>query len=90
MINIYVMDRGFVLVGRPQPREREDYLFTVLNDCAVIRNWGTEKGLGQLAMRGPTSSSRFDEEPDGTKINRAYLLREIPCNEEAWKSWPKR
>jgi hypothetical protein len=49
-MNIYVMDRGFVLVGEEvatgTPR---DAMFITLNRWAVVRRWGTTQGLGELA-----------------------------------------
>ena len=87
---IYVMERGFVLVGRPREKRFEDSLFIVLDDPAVIRLWGTSTGLGELAMKGPTDKTVLDPEPDGTRIRLTAIYREIPCNQEAWAKWPKR
>lgn len=88
MTYIYVMYDGFVLVGRPQPQQRgDDPRFVKLNDIAVIREWGTTRGLGQLAMEGPTEMTKFDPEPDGTEINTGDIKRKLPCVEEVWKKW---
>ena len=85
---IWVMDRGFVLVGRPrEQRPGDDYLALTLDDCATVRRWGTTRGLGQLAAEGPQPTSVLDPEPDGTQISRHYLLRRIPCTSRAWDSW---
>lgn len=86
-MNIYVMERGFVLVGRPT--ESRDALFIVLKDCGVVRRWGTTKGLGELATKGPQRETVIDREPDGVRIRATAIYREIPCADSAWKGWPK-
>lgn len=35
----------------------------VLTDAAVIRYWGTSKGLGELAIDGPTAKTVLDPLP---------------------------
>ena len=53
---IVVLDRGFVYVGDT----------TINGDWCVIQNaqnirvWGTTKGLGELALGGPTKSTKLD------------------------------
>jgi len=86
-INIYVCDRGFVLVGQPVPDRDSNPLWVTLERCAVVRQWGTTTGLGQLASEGPQSGTKLDSEPAFTRLNLDYCLRVIPCDEEAWKSW---
>lgn len=81
--NIYVLDRGFVLVGVGE-QDPDDFLFLRLTDCAIVRRWGTEHGLGQLAREGPQPNTVLDPEPDGVRLNKRFVLRSIPCNEEAW------
>lgn len=83
---LYVMERGFVLVGRPRPHQ-PDALFLTLDDVAVVRRWGTSAGLGQLATQGPTESSVIDPEPDGVEVSRLAIYRRIACNKEAWAAW---
>ncbi len=83
---IFVMERGFVLVGRIAD---ETTLEITLRDVAVIRSWGTTKGLGELAMKGPLSNTIFDPEPDETIINKLCCYRRIPCNEAKWNKYPK-
>lgn len=86
-MNIYVMDRGFVLVGEPEPCRDQNPLWARLTRCAVVRQWGTTKGLGELAAKGPLAETVLDAEPDGTQINLDYCLRVIPCDEAKWQSW---
>src|ERR1017187_3502853 len=55
-LKIVVLQRGWVLIG--------EYFKTgcmiELRKPQVIRTWGTTKGLGELAITGPTSSTRLD------------------------------
>lgn len=83
---IFVMERGFVLVGVPS-QKKDDFLFWELTKCAVVRNWGTDKGLGQLALEGPTSKTILDREPDYTEISKRATYRRIPCSAKGWKKW---
>jgi hypothetical protein len=72
---IFVLTNGWVLAGRIV----NEYELTIeIDDGVVIRTWGTEHGLGQLAITGPTNATVFD--PFGVgRINRAALLYEIDC-----------
>lgn len=85
---IFVMERGFVLVGTCT-QSKEDYLFWTLTQCGSVRRWGTTKGLGQLANEGPKSETIIDAEPDGTEISKKATYRRIPCNMKAWAKYLK-
>ena len=54
---IVIGQRGHVFVGRWHSDTSE----VVLYDAKVIRIWGTTKGLGELALNGPTSKTVLDE-----------------------------
>jgi len=86
---IYVCHRGWVYVGRPR-QSGPDALFIVLDDFAVVRQWGTTQGLGQLAREGPRPETKFDPEPNGTEIAVTDIKRRIPTIPESWRGWPKR
>jgi hypothetical protein len=90
--NIYVCERGWVLVGRPRPQARgDDALFVALDDAAVVRVWGTAAGLGELAQKGPLPGTRLDPEPGPVLLNVARCVyRIIPCTAEAWAPWAGR
>jgi len=53
---IVVLDRGFVYVGHTEC----DGDWCIITDAKNIRVWGTERGLGQLALSGPTDKTRLD------------------------------
>ena len=53
---IVVADRGFVYVGDVTMDES----FAVVSNARNIRIWGTTKGLGELAIGGPTAKTELD------------------------------
>lgn len=53
---IAVLDRGFVYVG---DCVYDGDTLTITN-ARNIRYWGTERGLGQLALEGPTDKTKLD------------------------------
>ena len=77
---ILVLQRGWVIIG--DVTQDGDYL-TVTN-CAVIRVWGTEKGLGEIALNGPTSKTKLDPCGDNT-IHVLTTVMAMDANEEKWQ-----
>ena len=53
---IVVLDRGFVYVGNVAVDDK----WCIVRNARNIRAWGTDKGLGQLALAGPTDKTRLD------------------------------
>ena len=53
---IVVLDRGFVYIGQVE----HDGEWCVITNARNIRYWGTERGLGQLALEGPTDKTKLD------------------------------
>jgi len=80
-IEIVVLQRGWVVVGR---FHKKDYSCQVLNGY-VIRKWGTTKGLGQLALDGPTSDTVLDPIPT-TKFHELTIVARFVCEESKWNS----
>ena len=79
-IKIVVLQRGWVVIGRYHS-EGED---AVLTDASVIRSWGTDKGLGQLALEGKQTNTKLDK----TGVVRFHKLTSvaiIDCEEKIWK-----
>lgn len=54
--HIVVVQSGWVFVG---VRSANNGIVTVA-DASCIRRWGTERGLGQLALGGPTNETILD------------------------------
>lgn len=54
---IVVLQRGWVAVGQYYRNGTE----CRLENASTIRRWGTTKGLGELALNGPTSDTKLDK-----------------------------
>jgi hypothetical protein len=78
---IVVADRGFVYAGNVESDER----FCVVENARNVRKWGTTKGLGQLALEGPTAETVLDEV--GTVRIPARAVISIIDSEAA--KWPR-
>lgn len=77
-VQIVVLDRGFVYVGRP---ERQDDMLVIRN-AKNIRVWGTTKGLGEL-VNGPTSKTQIDHAGTVRAPMRAVIAL-IDVSESKW------
>jgi hypothetical protein len=54
-----------------------------LTNASVIRRWGTTKGLGELAITGPTLATVLD--PCGEVIAHPLaIVFRVPCRAEVW------
>ena len=83
---IYVMDRGWVLVGRYAGIDDQRKHLLILNNCHVVRRWGTNAGIGELALKGPQKETILDREGDGVRINELMIHHTILCS-DAWSKW---
>ena len=67
---IAVVTGGWVLVGTPTDSTPDGY---ALKDAAVIRRWGTTRGIGELALKGVQKETVLD--PVGlVEIERTSLI----------------
>jgi len=55
-LKIVVLDKGFVYIGITVT----DGEWVHISNAHNIRRWGTSKGLGQLALSGPTPNTELD------------------------------
>lgn len=78
-IKIVVLDRGWVVVGYVSYKDG----FTFIDRGAVIRNWGTTRGLGEIAADGPTANTNLDFCPTVKAKNPIF---EMNCEGEKWKT----
>lgn len=75
MKKIVIAQQGWVFVGTVTA-ETESEL--VLDDAAVVRRWGTTRGLGQLAAEGPTERTVLD--PCGTvRLRLTAVIAIMDC-----------
>ena len=78
---IAVIDKGWVIVGEYTATPECAVGKHTFTDAAVIRNWGTTRGVGQLALEGPQKTTVFD--PIGTVILDGIVLF-IPWVSASW------
>ena len=78
-LKIVILDRGHVLVGNVTVDG--DWIETT--KASVIRRWGTTRGLGEIAMNGPTSETILD--PIGTVRSPVRaLIGLVDCEAGKW------
>ncbi len=82
-IKIVVLQRGWVMVGRFEKIGSE----CKLHMASVIRNWGTTKGLGEIAAGGPTSSTKIDATNGLVEFDYLTVVATISCNKSAWAKY---
>ena len=71
---IVVLQRGWVVVGLVE----EDGDKIIIHDAAVVRRWGTSKGLGELAAKGPLPQTVLD--PGGrVEAHKLAVVLTIDC-----------
>lgn len=76
---IVILQRGWVMVGD----FTQDGDTITLRNARVIRLWGTTKGLGEIALGGPTTKTIL--EPCGTvTIPVLTTVAMIDCEADKW------
>ena|SRR5215469_12463585 len=78
-IKIVVLQRGWVMVGRYS----KDGDTVTLENAQVIRQWGTTKGLGQLAFDGPQSNTKLDK-AGHVEFHILTVVATINCDDKKW------
>jgi hypothetical protein len=76
---IVIADRGFVWVGETIRFGERVYV----NNGFNIREWGTQKGLGELAIDGPKSETVLDYVPS-VMVPFKSVIGVIPANRSHW------
>jgi hypothetical protein len=66
---IAVMDRGWVFVGLVTKLDGGEVR---LDESYNVHRWGTTKGLGEIALNGPTSETVLN--PAGTVYGKPILV----------------
>ena len=79
-LQIAVLDRGFVYVGIAKIENG----WLILTEASNIRRWGTSKGLGELAEKGPLEDTELD--PAGTvRAPLSSVIHLLAAEAKAWK-----
>ena len=78
-IRIVVLQRGWVAVGK----YTRDGDHAKLEQASIVRRWGTDKGLGQLAAGGPRPNTVLDTAPP-IEFHTLTEVMNVRCNPEAW------
>lgn len=78
---IVVLQRGWVAVGKFS-QEGSD---CQLDNAAIIRIWGTSKGLPEI-VDGPISGKTvLDKSPRPIRFHELTVVLSLDANEEQWK-----
>jgi len=80
-IRIVILQRGWVAVGRYSKKGE----YGKLENANIIRVWGTTKGLGEIAIDGPTSKTVLDRCPN-IEFHELTTIAIMDCVEEKWES----
>ena len=78
-IRIVILQRGWVVVGDYSQKQSQ----CMLEEAAVIRRWGTTKGLGEIASKGPLQNTILDP-CHIVKFHEMTVIATIDCVEELW------
>ena len=81
-IKIVILQRGWILVGKFERKGSDCKLY----NASVIRNWGTTKGLGEIAEKGPTSTTKLDPCYGIVEFDYLTVVATIAVNEKKWES----
>lgn len=79
-IKIAILQRGWVMVGRFGKKGTQCFL----EDASVVRSWGTSKGIGEIALNGPTTNTVLD--PCGkVEFHELTTVALLECSQDKWK-----
>lgn len=79
-IRIVILQRGWVVIGRYHQRGH----YCWIENGYVIRNWGTTRGLGELAISGKQDATKLDAIPK-TEFHELTIVASIECDFNKWK-----
>lgn len=78
-IKIVILQRGWVMIGR---YSRDGEICT-LENAYIIRQWGTTKGLGELALEGKKANTKLDK-AGHVEFHILTAVATINCNDSKW------
>lgn len=77
---IVILQRGWIYVGKLE-RNGSD---CILHNASNLRKWGTTKGLGELAKKGPTSDTILDKCYGAVEFDYLTVVCTISTEEKLW------
>lgn len=80
-LKIVILQRGWIMVGKLERKGSDCKLY----NASVIRNWGTTKGLGEIANGGPTKDTKLDPCNGIVEFDYLTVVACISCDEKKWK-----
>jgi len=78
-VHIAILQRGWIFVGYLYKKGHE----YTLKKAQCVRIWGTTKGLGEIALNGPTSATRLDASGD-VKFHELVSVGLMKCEDSKW------
>lgn len=78
-IKIVILQRGWIVIGRWS--QTGD--MCALDNAYVIRRWGTDKGVGQLALEGKLTDTKLDK-AGRVEFHQLTVVATINCDEKLW------
>ena len=78
-VRIVILQRGWVMVGNYSKDGEQCFL----RNASVLRWWGTTRGLGEIAVGGPTAKTKLD--PCGeVEFHVLTTIAIMRCDAEKW------
>ena len=77
MFKIVVLQRGWVVVGKYS----KDGEYGVLENAAVIRRWGTSKGLPEI-VDGPLKDTVLDKSSAPIRFHELTSIMMLDCGDK--------
>jgi len=82
-IKIVILQRGWVMVGVFEKKDNE----CKLHNASVIRQWGTSKGLGEIAKNGPVKDKTVLDKTYGVvEFDWLTVVATVSCEKSKWQN----
>lgn len=79
-VKIVVLQRGWVAVGRFSQNGHD----CQLDDAAIIRTWGTSKGLPEITKGPIDGKTVLDKSAHPIRFHELTIILMLDCEEKAW------
>ncbi len=91
-LRIYFLGRGFVIAAfdaDAETRTEDEVKWVRIKKGTTIRDWGTNKGIGQLVIGGPRRETKLDAIPHEIDVPVAAIHMRLKCTDESRKLFVK-